>query len=755
MKNAPRTVENWRQRTQELVPKEADESVGRACWEMLDQVIRYKISIGLHAQMKKFYSLRKNVHFKGEMKGSGLVSANMLGTIHERTVNLLTDNNPTFEASKTGEAAEGENVDIILHASDHWWSETEQQSLLEESISNGELYGLTFEKGVWNAKLNYPLGDFETIVIDPIYCGLYPTRSKEVEKAQAVLHYEPVSVWELKRRFPKFADKIQADNEYIKELGDDRRTVTGDSGKSGGWKSVVSGIVRSMGGLGGVTESDESQETLLLEVWVKDYTRIKRVDHKPIMDDQQRETGQNEDVETENLIFKYPGCIRRIRSCNGGELVLDDIPNPCINPQLNPEVAQKTYLYDNFPFSKTQSVKDTVTGWGIPLYGQLEGLQKEFDIALSKFNVWGKASVPILLNPDDSGIANEVFEMGNKPIIANPADYLISQAIRWVEPPPVPGDILKAIDLYKDLIYQVAGAFDLDQAQNTGRNVIAYKAIAALLERTTTMLRGKVRAYGKMIRTRGRMYLSFAQNFYERPRWISYSEDGEDVSVQVDRQQLMFPANLKVVSGSTMPVSRIQRREEALELFKMQGIDLDELHARLETPNRKTLIGRMKEGPIGAFVQRLGAMGIPPQLLQLFTQLGQMDDKAFQKKAENGEIPQVGEVLQAMSQEVPPEDSEKTAQAQEADAKVEESMAKVEVARANVELIKEKTISERVDQWVSTEGVGLDKEKLKIERAAIINDMAAQASQEDFASKKGGQGPFRDKSLKSDNKRAG
>uniref|UniRef100_A0A6H1ZRY3 Portal protein n=1 Tax=viral metagenome TaxID=1070528 RepID=A0A6H1ZRY3_9ZZZZ len=753
MKNAPRTVENWRQRTEELVPAEGDESVGRACWEMLDQVIRYKISIGLHAQMKKFYSLRKNVHFKGELKGSGLVSANMLGTIHERTVNLLTDNNPTFEASKTGEAAEGENVDIILHASDHWWSETEQQSLLEESISNGELYGITFEKGIWNAKLNYPLGDFETIVIDPIYCGLYPTRAKEVEKAQGVLHYEPVSIWELKRRFPKFKDKIQADSEYIKELGDDRKTVTGDSGKSGGWKSVVSGIVRSIGGLAGVTESDESQETLLLEVWVKDYTRIKRVDQKPIVDDQQRETGQYEAVETEDLMFKYPGCIRRIRSCNGGELVLDDTPNPCINPQLDPEVAQKTYLYDNFPFSKTQSVKDTVTGWGIPLYGQLEGLQREFDIALSKFNVWGKASVPILLNPDDSGIANEVFEMGNKPIIANPADYLISTAIRWVDPPPVPGDILKAIEIYKDLIYQVAGAFDLDQAQNTGRNVIAYKAIAALLERTTTMLRGKVRAYGKMIRTRGRMYLSFAQNFYERPRWISYSEDGEDVSVQVGREQLMFPANLKVVSGSTMPVSRIQRREEALELFKMQAIDLDELHARLETPNRKAVINRMKEGPIGAFVQRLGAMGIPPELLQLFAQLGQMDDKAFQKKAEKGEIPQVGEVLQAMSQEGPPEDPEKASQAHEADAKVQEIMAKADKLRAEIDLVREQIRSEQVDQSVKLSGVDLDMEKIKIERAKVINEMG-KLGEEDYGTKKGGQGPFRERGMSSNNQEA-
>uniref|UniRef100_A0A6M3JSG7 Portal protein n=1 Tax=viral metagenome TaxID=1070528 RepID=A0A6M3JSG7_9ZZZZ len=703
--------------------------------------------------MKKFYSLRKNVHFKGELKGSGLVSANMMGTIHERTVNLLTDNNPTFEASKTGEAAEGENVDIILHASDHWWSESEQQSLLEESISNGELYGVTFEKGVWNAKLCYPLGDFETIVIDPIYCGLYPIRAKEVEKSQAVLHYEPMSVWELKRRFPQFADKIQTDSEYIKELGDDRRTVTGDSGKSGGWKSIVSGIVRSIGGLGGVTDADESQETLLLETWVRDYTRVKRVERKPIMDDQHRDTGQFEEVETEDLVFKYPGCIRRVRSCNGGELVLDDSPNPCVNPQLDPEVAQKTYLWDNFPFSKTQSVKDTVTGWGIPLYGQLEGLQREFDIALSKFNVWGKASVPILLNPDDSGIANEVFEMGNKPIIANPADYLIAQSIRWVEAPPIPGDILKAIELYKDLIYQVAGAFDLDQAQNTGRNVIAYKAIAALLERTTTMLRGKVRAYGKMIRIRGRMYLSFAQNFYERPRWISYSEDGEDVSVQVDREQLMFPANLKVVSGSTMPVSRVQRREEALELFKMQGIDLDELHARLETPNRKALIGRMKEGPIGAFIQRMGATGMPPELLQLFAELGQLDDKAFQKKAEKGEIPQVDEVLQAMAQGEPPEDPEKVSQAKETDAKVDEILAKAEKLRAEIALVQEQIRSEQVDQSVKLSGVSLDTEKIKIERAKVINEMD-KIAQEDYGTKKGGQGPYREKGMKSNNKGA-
>lgn len=728
----PKTVTNWRERTTELLPPEGDVAVGRACFELLDRVIKYKDSdLGLHRQWKRWYSLRKNKHFKDQGKASGLVSINLLGTIHERTVNLLTDNNPTFEATKAGEIPEGSSVETLLHCSDHWWSETEQQSILESSVNNGELYGVVIEKTVWNQSLNRGLGEVEAITVDPFFFGLYPVKTKEIQKAEAALHFYPISTLEAKRRWPHVKDEIHSDAEYIQQLGEERRQIVVGQKSDSGWKSTFSGIVKSVTNAISGGSKDESEEVLVLETWVKDYTEIK--------------------LETGELVRKYDGAIRRIRTCNGGEVVLDDMSNPSINPNLPVEQAMKTYLWDKFPFEKVEPVKDEVTGWGIAGYSQLEGLQKELDISISKFNVWRNSSHPILINPDDCGIPNDEFEVTAKAIIVNPASYLTAAGIRWVNPAPPDPNLLKAIELYKELVYMVSGAFDLDQAQAAGQNVIAYKAIAALLERVTTMLRGKVRAYGRLIRSRGRMYLSHAQNWYTQERWISYQQDGQEISEPVTGQSLMIPADLKVVSGSTMPVSQVQRRDEGIELFRMNAIDLDELHRRLDTPNRKALIKRMKEGPIGQIMQKLGAIGVPQQLLQIFGQVAQMDEKDLAKQIEKGKIPPVQQILQTIAQGQPPEDPTQAAQNQESNAKVQETLAKVDKIKADIALVNEMTVSERVKQDVSLNGVVLDKEKIKIERAKVVSDMRTKLAQEKFSSRKGGQGPFRERGMKSDN----
>ena len=323
-----------------------------------------------------------------------------------------------------------------------------------------------------------------------------------------------------------------------------------------------------------------------------------------------------------------------------------------------------------------------------------------------------KAARLKLINPKDSGVKNS--ELTNYPGILNPSNTMVAQGIRYMDPPQIPADLIKALEIYKDLFFLVSGSFDLEQAQTQGREVIAYKAIAALLERATTMLKGKLRNYGKMIRYRGRMYISHVQNWYLEPRYITYEDEGQDASKVIVGRNLITPAKLVVVSGSTMPISKVQEREEALALFQMQAIDVEELLKKLDWPDRKTVLKRLRQGPLSAFYDMLRLIGVPDQLVQYFQMLANEDIKNVEKGLESGEIPDFFTLLE---QVLTGEDAQLD---QTKQLEMAKDAAEIEKVKEETKFITAKIRSEQVQQEVAMKGVAFDAEKIKMEKAKTV-----------------------------------
>jgi len=540
-------------------------------------------------------------------------------------------------------------------------------------------------------------------------------------------------VREARRLWPDQADKIKSNREVLDALGDDREEMATGRGKTG-WISSVSNVLKNF-----ISDSDQQNDredkTLIIEAWVKDYSMVREEEeiYEPVVDGQgtqvmDPETGEPmvEFAGTEIREFpKYPGHIRCIWVCNGGDVVLEDRPNPSINPELDLESAAQTYLFDHYPFTMTQSISDNTDPWGMSDIDQLEGLQMEVNKTISQFTmVKDKASRLKLINPKNSGVENSEFD--NVPGIINPTNDVVAQAIKYVEPPTMPIDIINGLSMFKDLFFLVSGSFELNEADGGGKDVIAYKAIAALIERASTLLKGKIRNYSKMIRERGRMYLSHVMNWYTEERWITYEENGEEISEPISGREMIAPAKLVVISGSTMPISKVQEREEALALFQMQAIDLEELHKKLEWPDRKSLLKRMEAGPIGQFIQKLMMIELPEEFAQYFQQISQMEEKDIEKGLEDGSLPTIPALIQAMLQEggmleEPPNEKE--------DAEIEETLAKVEKLRAETMLLHEKIGTEQVQQEVSKAGIGFDEKKLKLEEADTIQGIKNSVEQ--------------------------
>jgi len=558
----------------EILPSaDRPDLVGRRVFDLLETVVREKARLGLHDKWTRHYRLGRNRPWQEPARpGLPLVSANLLHLHRQRTVNTLTDNNPTFNVNRVGPGGDEELFRVLERAAAWWWGEQEQQAVLERSVINGETYGVAVEKVVFDPDLEYGLGEVRTLVVDPFAFGVCPTDCLDIQEAEAVLHFAPMPLRQAVRRWPQAAGQLRSDAELLADLGDGRREMAAGDGRRHGLFARFGAVVGTLLAAGGGAKPAEDA-VLVCECWVRDYTMTP---DGPL----------------------YPGCIRCVTVAGPGALVLDDRGNPSVNPGLSPDEAMATYLYDRFPFALANSLTDPVSLWGASDFEQLAELQQEINKCLSQLTYHkDRCARPKIVNPRDSGVANAAFT--NRQGILNPVSSLAGQGIRYLEFINNTKDIESVLEIYRELFSQISGIGELERATGPDHPVAAYKAIAALIEQAATLMRGKIRNYSRLVRERGRMFLSHMQNWYTEDRWISFAEDGRIAVAAVNGSKCRVPARLTVVSGSTMPVSRVQQREEALALYQIGAIDRRELLDALDWSGRAGVLARMQEGEAG------------------------------------------------------------------------------------------------------------------------------------------------------------
>ena len=711
----------------EVLPAEGDKNVGLKVYSILEAIIDDKETRGLIKRWNRNYELKRGKHWRNKTKaGVPLITANLIHKHRMNTINSLTDNNPIFNVAKINDSEEidQELYENLQRTAEHWWNEQEQQDIFESSVNNGEDYGIAIEKVIFDPDLEEG-GEVETIVVDPFHFGVYPvnwTNPRYLQKSLAVLHYYPKSLNEVRRMYPDKASEIKPDEDILKELGDERQDInTQDSGKGGlltNFASTSTNLINFFRGRSN-NRIENDEEVLLVEAWVRDYRMVTEKVMEMVADD----TGVYTEVLVETKKPKYPGFIRRVTVCNSGQLVLEDTANPNINPSMPEEQAMHTYLWDKFLFAAANSIKDTASGWGISDIENLEDLNLEFNKALSQLVlIKDKVSRLKLINPKTSGVPNDALT--NFPGILNPVNATEGNGIHYLDYPRVPADLQNAISLFKDMFFLVSGSFDLDMAREPGRAVLAYKAIAALLERVNTMMRGKVRSYSRLIRERGRMYLSMVQNFYTEDRWITYKDpEGNDAYRKINGTDFRIPFKLTVVTGSTMPVSKIQLREEAIALFEKQAIDQEELLDHLEWSGRSEVVKRMKQGAIGQLTEKMAALGMPEEFAQYMNALVGMKDNDFKRAIRDGQVPKFEEVIQAVQSGEPPPDPKEESDIMLKQAEARARMAEAARFEAEAQLAAQKAITEKIKQQVAVAGVEYDNEQLKIDRAKVVADI--------------------------------
>lgn len=564
---------------------------------------------------------RRRVVYKNRKKKQtiNLLFANII-----RTVANITARNPVAEVVSTDGIEDGTDI-LVSQKIKNWWNDAEQSISLAKSALNNEIYGITTEKGVYD----HTQKRTDTIVLDTFAALPAPGYYEEWNDCPYFCHFYPMHRAMAAKMFGVKEDDIEV-NDVYSLLGEDREdnrpipsgTYFGSQNYPGNYTPVQHPKY-------GATNIKE-ERALVIEIWVRDYSQenIENVvGEQPALD---LDTGEPiNDPETGTPVMepiieisgkqdKYPGNIRVVTITNSGRLVLDDKPNPNINPALPREVSSKTYLYDHLPFWKANSYEDTTSSWGFAAAEQVGDINLEIDEIVTRITHYIKrVTQPPLVIPKDTGITKQMIT--NEPgLILRPISTASAAGIRYLQVPNLPSDFFQALDILVRFFDRISAIEDADRGSVPNR-VVSGAAIVSLQERGAVLVRAKIRSIDYLVRMRGRCAISFFQNFGIFPELIASQGSSQKVR-GIDLAGREF--NYVVESGSTVAKTSLQVQEQAEMLYEKGAIDRQALLEVLNFPNWKEIVERVGEGQLGQAIQILIQAGLPENAgKMLFQQL--------------------------------------------------------------------------------------------------------------------------------------
>lgn len=627
------------------IPPEGHDYVGKFFDRLWEEARKEKIDrLGMHTRWLDLHSQWRG---KRKRKTYPVIGANYLFKTISGFCAMLTEKHPQAEV-QSDDAPEGQ-AKALEKETTEWWKETELQDTFYASVQNMSVYGTTIEKGVFDIKTDtakidlrdpfnfFPAPGYTLCNLDiPYCCDVYT-----------------MPIWEIRQKF-NVPDNIQITSDTTEQLlGKERETIRG--GKSD-ILSTGSHLPSNFADTGKFSQP-VSEQALVVEVWVTDNS----VTDEPVLDDVENEFGEieQEQVGTAQRPV-YPDGIRKVVFTDGGRLVLDDTPNPNINwalidaraqkikaeglpaPIISPETGEpafdetgqpfmqnipvtevqarqiaedtlnKTWLWGRYPFSSVGSLKDTTQWWAFSILEQLEELQGSAESLLTKYKAYfDRVMFPIFILPDGCGV--EKSEITNAPGLVLSPNLSHAPHLRYVPPPSPPNGLMELLEFTLFQMDVISQTPEVTEGRRP-KGISAASAIIALQDKASTLFQPQVVSADKIIRNRGRMFISFVQNFGTKEKPIKVDEE----MVKFLGIDLQGTFKYMVESGSSAPITKAGRRHQYIELFQIQAMDLETLLKMLEIPRYEQV------------VERLAEQNSLPQAMDILIQAGLPEEEARQ-----------------------------------------------------------------------------------------------------------------------------
>lgn len=472
----------------------------------------------------------------------------------ETVVPIMTDQPPRVHILPQ-EDNDIKYAEVMRQVLDYvWTSVCDLDYLLPNVLRTTMVLGTSFAKVNWNKEKGV-LGDIEVIPLKPESVYIDPN-AREVEDAAFVIIAETKTLEEIRELYPEQGGRVLPDK----------------------------------------TSSSPRDSALLLECWFRDRTVE---EHKEKIE----LAGEDENLFAKRK--KYPRG-RVIIAAN--RVILKDKHNP--------------YKDGKFPFVRFVDHPRTHSVWGIGEIEPIESLQLEHNKRKSQvIDIMNLMSNPIWIIDKQAGV--DVNNLTNRPGLVVQKNR--GTDVRREEPPRLPPHVLQSIQHTESNIDTISGIHDVTQGRKpTG--VTAASSILELQEAAQVKLRLKTRYFEASLRVLAKMIISRIQQFYTEDRLIRlvspesapqifmFSSSMEITDEQTNKKRNPFKQNfdIKIATGSTLPVSKTARAQQGQMLFTLNAIDQEALLEAYDWPNRKAIIERMNAARQAQMEASYGAQQLGP-----------------------------------------------------------------------------------------------------------------------------------------------
>ena len=461
---------------------------------------------------------------------------------------ILTDSKP--QISVIPRLPETDKVASVLSAATEWnWERLDLEALLPKTVKSTMIFGNAFWKFFWNPSLADGKGDIDVIAVDPSHIFISPY-AKDIYSSEYVIHAE---------NFPRdYVQKV-----YGVLLPDDNGPSEPDLTIQ---RPMTSSQIAGQGGTGIFNMAETTGGNVQ---WYSGADSLTG----------DRESGRD-------LVTVYEEWCKKPDGKLCQTVVVNDKP-----------LFEREYPYTGgrFPFVHFVDEPNTWSPWAAGEVQQVEKLQLEINRRRGHLmDILRYTANPMLVVDPASGLEYE--NLIARPGLVIPAEGGLA-AVQWLQPPNIPSALFEINSMDKIDFDNVLGNVEILQGRRPA-GVEAGVAMEILQEAANVRMRQKVRYLENSIKKAGELMVAMMQELYTEERvfrivgmesmmmehpitpdgWLRINQQtmGADGMPMVMNQiptgaEAQF--DVRVGTGSTLPVSRANEFQKAASLFQLGILD--------------------------------------------------------------------------------------------------------------------------------------------------------------------------------------
>lgn len=553
----------------------SDEEVCEDFWKTWNKAKSYKYSIINPSDQRRYAEIYYCQHWNGNQKDWQSTPVIPLSTAAVNSIlPVITDNKP--QIAIVAREPQDETISDVLRAIIEWiWEEQNCDVKLPATMLNTLIFGNGFWKILWNPSLRKGQGDIQIVDVDPT-CMFFNPEAKDIDEAEYIYHVEQMSLDRIKTLWPEKGVEVEAsvkDNDIV----------------------IFRPQTNQKNGPGGLMGTKTVPTTTGSDAWTYSSGSMERQGPAP---KDSATVGERWRMDRESMRWE--------RTVVANDVVLE--PPTLTDFELAPFIHFADYK----------------TNWSLWATGEIqliENLQYEINKRRGMIlDILRYCASPILVYDPGAGADLENLEI--EPGISIPAEGGPSAAA-WMVPQMDLSGLFAVNDRDKQDINDILGNVDLVQGKRPV-GVEAGVALEQLAEAANTRLRLKVRLMEAALRRAGKILIQFIQKHYTSQRIFrvvgnEFSPDGQPQpagvamqnTFQINRPSGMEPMmgedgmpvmdemgmpqqqptydetsnlippdaefDVRIGAGSTLPVSRSSKFQQAITLFDRGALPMREL----------------------------------------------------------------------------------------------------------------------------------------------------------------------------------